>query len=71
MFTASSQAGCLQVVSFKMELSGDVSFEQDCEGIELAGALNAHLPSQAGVCSSVHSALSAVLSPYEEGLSKL
>lgn len=36
-----------------MELSSDVSFEQDCEGIKLAAALNAHLPSQAGACCSL------------------
>ena len=51
MLTAASQTCCLQVVSYKMELSSDVSFEQDREGSKLAAALNAHLPSQAGACS--------------------
>ena len=53
MLTAPSQTGCLQVVSFKMELSSDVSFEQDREGTKLVEALNAHLSRQAGACSSL------------------
>ena len=58
MLIASCQTDCLQVVSFKMELSSDVSFEQDCEGTKLAAALNAHLPSQAGAQCSFCSAVS-------------